>query len=455
MKQTRAIAAFLLFSLVGFSLSAELPPRPTGTTSDGKGAYTDPIPLKSKSGDSPINVNSVIFFEHPVVPGSDASFKESPSRVILDGLTQFVSDVAGAPGADFNTTTSELGMVNLAIDKMLADPLGLCHEDFLTLACPRSVLTDTSMNTTSWFQFVGDVRQDSAGGIIFEGGSRFAPYQDFTLGSVIASTSESPPAICYDIAQGDDWLACPVFGMIQIQLSKTKTYFVRLQSPVLIYRIDDDSLYHLAGYLTSPSLKDLISFPPDSAADFRESKPFFPVAIAVGDFTDPSDIVEAIPALGMAITVDPNTLGTKDMVVMSTSSLLHSNCANINLLLGEKVPADSGLAAKGYGKLPWGLECSDGIGWIRSKKDWGLPVRRNFDSFHRLVSGPKVYDLATGSDQGKNVLFAPSNAIAEDGYHYVLKYYEEGYLQAGTGESYKTGVLIFPKLIPVRSPASS
>lgn len=427
--------------------------------------YSKPIPAKLEPGSlERVNAKRLQFFLHPRVPGAISNFKEAPSVIAINGEEISVQDIVGVPG--FPPPAVLQGE---RIDKMLSDPMGLCFEDILAnLICPRNDLTDFNLHQNSWVQMVADLRKKDPGernvegafleDVILEGYVSRDPYGLFNLGSVIAGDSRdagltSPPAVCYDVTAAEDWMACPVFGTIFLDArwrisdnwDDSTHGLIEVHSPILLYRVQpEDALYHLVGYLANPHRLDYYfrqaggegdpgdlvvnEADPDAVPNppvMRVGNAEFPMAIESGNFFN-----------------HENALGRADIAVMSTATLSHIAC---NQFIQAMQMAGMEEA------FPHRLNCSEGYIWARSKEGWDKP-RNTFDTTARLIAPPKVFDLATGNDNGKDVLFAPSNAVAADGKFYVYKYFEGGFSSLRNGLEPILPQFVPPRVIEVAPP---
>lgn len=391
--------------------------------------YTAPIPLNMGDfGRVDPNVNNLLFFQHGIVPTSSQNFRDSPSPIRFNNEETYSYDVIGAPG-------SPPADPSQALLEMLATPAGLCLENFLpNITCNNNIPEARSGLRQSWSQLIADLRNTITNlpntsevernipnvalpNVTLSGNPSQTPYADSPLGSIV--DSQSPPAVCYDITAEEDWIACPVFGLIGIGFrgSKTQTS-LELQSPILLYRKNETGIYKLAGYLGNPSMEDQYVLGGFRQKDqFRIGNVYFPVAIASGNFSE-----------------TPEAPGASDIAVMSTATLPHILC---KIFISQFTLA-------GRGSFPHGLNCSFGYTWVRTRRigEWTTP-RDTFGSKDFLVGGPKTYDLAGGLDKTKTVLFAPSNAPDSQNHFYVYKYYEEGLPAITHG-----GMPAIPQLIP-------
>ena len=366
--------------------------------------YTTPIPLQGEGGES--NANNVVFFVHPNT-GSSQNFQEFPSTIRFDDNEIIADDLAAAPGFAPPASYS-----NANIADLLADPYGLCLEPdslIINLICSKQDLSDPNLNEASWVQLIADLRNTLSGetgkaipDVILSNYIDQEPYRQHLLGSV--KSLKSRHTVGYAIAAADDWIAMPVFDKVLLiskdaQGSGVKTF---LQSPIILYhRSIKENIYKLAGYLSMPPYKEI---PGAWDEDPKQKIPlpslYFPMAIANGDFVGSG-----------------KALNRADIAVIGTATLPHKECDGVLELVST--PPNKG-------ELPHSPVCTRGFIWIRTQQAWGTPLE-TFSEQHLLHSGPGVYDLASGKDAEKTVLFAPSNLPTKDGKYYVYKYYEKGF----------------------------
>ena len=389
--------------------------------------YTAPIPLNMGDlGRTDPNTNSVLFFQHEAVPNSTGNFRDAPSRIRFDNEETTAGDLLGAPGLKPQSGAP-------ALLDMLVSTEGLCLEHFIPdLTCSNNFPLAIPQLRQSWSQLVADLRNTFPGEgnipnvalthVTLSGDPLLMPYKNSPLGSVVSIFNlnlESPPAVCYDITAAEDWIACPVFGWVFMTAEPSPDSSLKgqkileLQSPILLYRANETGLYKLAGYLANPSIEDQNKWA-GFGADFtkyRFGNVHFPIAIASGNFSE-----------------TPEAPDRADIAVVGTATLPHPFCVlllvQLQLQLQQMQSRQTAI-----GSFPHGLNCSYGYTWVRTQEQWSTP-RDTFDSKDYFLAGPRTYDLATGLDEGKAVLFAPSNAPArtltgEDQF-YVYKFYEEG-----------------------------
>ncbi|MDO8527809.1 MAG: thrombospondin type 3 repeat-containing protein, partial [Deltaproteobacteria bacterium] len=395
--------------------------------------YGAPIPLYGKTF-----ANNIFFFDHPCAAGSTSNFKDCPSLLHLQDGDVNVDDLLGAPGLPFSRVAS-----GTEVADMLADPVGLCYENFLlNSVCSRDALSNPQLNSPSWSQLVADLRNINAGepnvvgttfpDVILDGDVAAPPYDKSMLGSVVANLTdfrrESPPAVCYDITMADDFIACPVYGRIMVRRNRNPlipidaTEFVELQSPILLYRKMQGGIFKMAGYLSNPSLSLQLATG-SGAEQIRMLTQQLPLAIASGKFSNRQ-----------------GGLNLADIAVLGSSTAPHGLCKW----------ARQTFQAAGRGQLPHGLDCTYGYTWVRKQAAFTTP-HETFDAEDLLFGPPKVFDLAVGNDHGKAVLFAPSNAPVAN-HCFVYKYYEEGMNPVGHPLMPMLGQLIPPRAVEVLPP---